>query len=40
MQVVDHDEDFERLMKRIEKRLPIERVLVEYISRKRLEFIL
>ncbi len=39
-QVVDHDMDFERLMKRIEKRLPMERVLVEYVSRKKLEFIL
>jgi len=38
--VVDHDGNFERLMKRIEKKLPMERVLVEYVSRRKLEFIL
>ncbi len=38
--VVDHDRDFDRLMKRIERKLPMERVLVEYVSRRKLEFIL
>ncbi len=38
--VVDHDKDFERLMKRVERKFPVERVLVEYVSRKKLEFIL
>ncbi len=38
--VVDHDRDFERLMRRVEKKLPMEKTLVEYVSRRKLEFIL
>jgi len=36
--VVDHDEDLERLMRRIERIFPTDRVLVEFVSRKKLEF--
>jgi hypothetical protein len=38
--VVDHDRDLRRLMRRVRERFPQEKVLVEFVSRKKLEFIL
>lgn len=38
--VVDYDSDLRRLLKRIRGKYPPDRVLVEYVSRKKLEFIL
>ncbi len=38
--VVDHDTDLDRLMKRVRGKFPPGRVLVEFVSRKKLEFIL
>ncbi len=38
--VVDHDNNLRRLMTRIREKYPSDRVLVEYVSRKKLEFIL
>ena len=38
--VVDHDRDLRRLMKRVRGRFPQEKVLVEFASRRKLEFIL
>jgi len=38
--VVDHDRDLRSLMKRVRGRFPQEKVLVEFASRRKLEFIL
>ena len=38
--VVDHDRDLRRLMKRVRGRFPQEKILVEFVSHKKLEFIL
>jgi hypothetical protein len=38
--VVDHDRDLRSLMRRVRGRYPQEEVLVEFVSRKKLEFIL
>ncbi len=38
--VVDHDRDLRSLMRRVRRRFPQEEVLVEFVSRKKLEFIL
>src|SRR6266700_1791534 len=38
--VVDHDRDLRSLMRRVRGRFPQEEVLVEFVSRKKLEFIL
>jgi hypothetical protein len=38
--VVDHDRNLRMLMRRVRRRFPQERVLVEFVSRKKLEFIL
>jgi len=38
--VVDFDEDIGRLMERVEKRYPPDRVSVEYVSKEKLQLIL
>jgi hypothetical protein len=38
--VVDHDRDLGKLMRRVRRRVPQDRALVEFVSRKKLEFIL
>jgi len=38
--VVDFDEDVGRLMKRIEKKYPSDRVSVEHVSKEKLQLIL
>jgi hypothetical protein len=38
--VVDFDEDVGRLMERVEKRYPPDRVSVEYVSKEKLQLIL
>ncbi len=38
--VVDHDRDLRRLIRRVRERFPQEKVLVEFVSRKKLKFIL
>ena len=38
--VVDHDEDIASLMKRIRKKCPLSQVLVEFVSKEKLAFII
>jgi hypothetical protein len=38
--VVDHDEDIASLMKRIRKKYPLGQVLVEFVSKEKLAFII
>ena len=39
-EAVDHDKDLDELMKRVEAKYPIENVLVEYVTREKLELVL
>jgi hypothetical protein len=38
--IVDHDKDLRKLMKRVQGKFPQDRVLVEFVTRTRLKFVL
>jgi hypothetical protein len=38
--IVDHDKDIASLMKRIRKKYPLSQVLVEFVSKEKLSFII
>ncbi len=37
---VDHDRNHQRLMKRVETKFPVEQVFIDYVTSRKLEFVL